>query len=455
MSTLFKRSAVTLFFQLAAQAASIIVGIVIARQLGPGGKGATAYAALGLSLVTNFFNGQNDAIAYQFGNRRLSLSAVHRAMLHIFFWLTPLCMVVLIGLAVFMPSQRALLAAAAALPFALYAQFSTQFFLVIGRPLIANLQSFASTALYAIVLIPLLYWGHAGIETALVVWVLAMAAASIYAGINLLPYITGARGYSRDVGELVEEAPEQAIEHKLVLREQFVFMNKVGFSELASYLNLRIDGFVVSFMLGSAEFGIYQTAIATGELMWKVGQAVLWSAIGRIASETPERSAQLVAKVTRNIFALQMAMAVVLFIFAPPLVISFYGPAFAETATALRFLLPGLVFYTAEGAIGYFFAVQKNKPVFRLVIQSASVILCAGITFALIPRYSIIGAAAATSVTYLCVSVVMTILFTRMTKISAWELYVLQPSDIARYVQLFKNIMRGNGIKLKSSGGQP
>src|SRR5262249_55141162 len=146
--SLLKRSAETFVFQLGGQAVTVLAGIVLARSLGPAGKGVTAYAVVALALVTTFFNGQNQAIAYQFGRRRLSLQTVHRAMLHVFAFATPLCLAGMIGISLAFPSQRALLAAAAALPFALYAQFAAQFFLVIGRPRLSNLQTFGATLLY-------------------------------------------------------------------------------------------------------------------------------------------------------------------------------------------------------------------------------------------------------------------------------------------------------------------
>lgn len=430
--SLVKRSAVTLLFQMGGQAASVLVGVALARGLGPAGKGTTAYAMVALSLVMMYFDGQCEAIAYQFGGKRMSLAAVHQAMLRIFIVAAPLCMFVMLGLGLLIPSQRALIAAAAALPFALYAQYTTQFFMLMGRMLNANIQSLASTLLYALMLTPLLLWGHAGVREALILWVVSIAIGAAYGFACLSPYLLGWRPVVRDA-----EEPECEPEHGAVVREQCSFMTKAGFSSFASYLNLRVDVFIVSAMLGAGELGVYTLAIATGELMWKVGGAVIWSALGRIASEPPERSAALVAKLTRNILALNLVFGTVVFIFAPPLINLVYGPAFAGTATALRLLLPGLTAYLIEGPIGYFFSVQKGRPTFRLMVQSAAVGVCAAISFLSIPRFSIYGAAVATSVSYLCVAAIMTVLFTRSTKISIWELYVLQRSDFERYGRLF------------------
>jgi O-antigen/teichoic acid export membrane protein len=442
--SLLKRSAVSLLFQLGGQAAAVIVGVALARGLGPAGKGTTAYAMVTLSLVMTFFDGHCEAIAYQFGGRRLSFASVHRAMIRIFVVAAPLCMFVLISLGLLIPSQRALIAAAVAVPFALYSQLATQFFMVMGRMWNANLQSLAPTVLYALVLSPLLLWGHAGVREALIIWVASIAVGAAYGFACLRPYLLGSRPVVRDLSEASAEEPEleSEPEHRSVIREQFSFMTKAGLSSFASYLNLRVDVFIVSAMLGAGELGVYTLAVATGELMWKVGGAVIWSVLGRIASEPPERSAELVAKVTRNILALNLVFAALVFIFAPPLITLVYGLPFARTATAMRLLMPGLTAYLIEAPIGYFFSVQKGRPTFRLMVQSASVAICAVITFLTIPHFKIYGAAIATSVTYLFVAVVMTVLFTRSTKISVWELYVLQRSDIERYCRFFGGLKK-------------
>jgi O-antigen/teichoic acid export membrane protein len=444
--SLLKRSAVSLLFQLGGQAAAVIVGVALARGLGPAGKGTTAYAMVTLSLVMTFFDGQCEAIAYQFGGRRLSFASVHRAMLRIFVVAAPLCMFVLVGLGLLVPSQRALIAAAVALPFALYSQLATQFFMVMGLMRNANLQALTPTLLYALVLSPLLLWGHAGVREALIIWVVSIVVGAAYGFACLRPYLLGRRPVVRDLPESSAEKRagelESEPEHRAVIREQFSFMTKAGLSSFASYLNLRVDVFIVSAMLGAGELGVYTLAIATGELMWKVGATVIWSVLGRIASESPERSAELVAKVTRNILAFNLVFATLVFIFAPPLITLIYGLPFARTATAMRLLMPGLTAYLIEAPIGYFFSVQKGRPTFRLMVQSAAVGICAVITFLTIPHFKIYGAAIATSVTYLFVAVVMTVLFTRSTKISVWELYVLQRSDIERYCRFFGGLKK-------------
>jgi O-antigen/teichoic acid export membrane protein len=438
--SLLKRSAVTLTFQLGGQAVTVLAGIALARSLGPAGKGVTAYAMVALALVTTYFSGQNQAIAYQFGRKRLGLHAVHRAMLHVFAMVAPFCVIIMAAIGWGFSSQRALIAAAIALPFALYTQFCAQFFLVIGRPMLSNLQGFGSTVLYGIGVLAFVLLGHGGTIAALSVWVASIVIGTAYSSYHILPYLQGRREYRRDQAEAAEPLLDEAtLPHPEVVRDHLAFSYKSGLASLASYLNLRIDVFLVSVMLGAAELGTYTLAIATGELMWRVAQAVIWSALGRIASEPRERAAQLVAKLARNIFAFQLVAGTIAFVFAPPLITAIYGQAFAEAATALRFLLPGLMLYTVDGMMGYFFSVQEGKPTLRLAVQCSSIVVCALITVLTIHRFSIVGAAIATSVSYIGVVAVMTFLFTRATGVSVGELFLLQRSDIERYAGVIKN----------------
>jgi O-antigen/teichoic acid export membrane protein len=440
--SLLKRSAVTLIFQLGGQAVTVLAGIALARSLGPAGKGVTAYAIVALALVTTFFNGQNQAIAYQFGRRRLGLPAVHRAMMTVFAWVVPVIIAVMLGIGFWVPSQIGLIPAAAALPFALYAQFSTQFFLVIGKQLTANIQTFASTVFYGLGVFVLMLYGRGGLTAALCIWVASIVFGASYSAYHLWPYFRGKKAYVRDQSSSSAALAETTQVHQEVVREHFLFSCRSGLSSFASFLNLRIDVFVVSFMLGAAELGVYTLAIATGEIMWKLAQAVVWSGMGRIASETPARSALLVAQMSRNLFTFQLIFAIIAYILAPTLITLVYGPAFAEAATTLRFLLPGLVLYTSDSVMGYFFSVQKGKPTLRLTVQCCSIVACAAITFLTIPRFSIIGAAIATSTTYVGVVAVMLYFFTKETGIRPLDMFVLQKDDFERYGALLKRFTK-------------
>jgi O-antigen/teichoic acid export membrane protein len=166
--------------------------------------------------------------------------------------------------------------------------------------------------------------------------------------------------------------------------------------------------------------------------MWQVTRPLAWTTIGRMAGADRERAIALTATVTRHIFALSCVVGAGVFALAPLAVRFVYGPDFAESGEAVRWLLPGVVLYAAQGPMANYITIKEGKPLATLVIQVTSVAACAAISVVLIPVMNVFGAALATSVTYCGASLALAVLFSRATGEPAASFTLLQGEDIAR-----------------------
>src|SRR5262249_14453220 len=90
----------------------ILAGIVLARYLGPVGKGYIAYAPIGLELFATAMNGLALAVTFQYGRNHVPGGAVHRAMLRIVAAASLPSAIALAAVAWWIPSQHVLLASA-------------------------------------------------------------------------------------------------------------------------------------------------------------------------------------------------------------------------------------------------------------------------------------------------------------------------------------------------------
>ncbi|MDQ2872336.1 MAG: hypothetical protein M3R35_04295, partial [Candidatus Eremiobacteraeota bacterium] len=92
---LSRKSLETFVLRSIGQVAMTITGIVIARALGPSGKGSYAYALTILTLLLTLSSGQSAAISRQYGRRRMPSSDVYAAMLRLMFLVAvPLSLIV-------------------------------------------------------------------------------------------------------------------------------------------------------------------------------------------------------------------------------------------------------------------------------------------------------------------------------------------------------------------------
>ena len=407
-------AAFTLVFQLVSAFATIVTGIVIARALGPIGRGYFSYAIASLGILTTYSDAASNAVMAQYKVDELPSAVVYRAMLRVLPWVS----LVLGGATFFIsrlvPGQSSLLAVACALPFALYIGTATTFLVADGRVQQANAVNAITVVGIMLVVVPLLLFAHVAINAVLVVWVLCYAIAAALTAVWTRAYGAG----EFDPGAVVPTA-----------KNQFLFSLKSVGVYLTAYLNLRIGLFIVAGLSGPVALGLYSLGVGTGELLWKWSQALNWAASGRVAGGSLEQTARLTAKLTRVIFLLQGLCALVLIAVAPWLITTIYGVRFEPSVAVLRVLLPGIVAYSLELALGYFVMVKLKRPMLTLTIQGVSAVSCGLLTLVLLPRYGLVGAAFATSLTYTAVTITAAVIFLRATGTRPLDLVIPRWSD--------------------------
>lgn len=416
MTRMVHKALHTLGAQAAGTLGAIALGIVLARVLGPTGRGITAYAWLVLGFAGIYADGPAAAVVTQYATDKYARADVFRAMGRALAVLVVPATAAFLLIGLFAHGQLPLVAVAAALPFAVYAQCVKGFFLAENRIPTANIVDLSAIGGYAVAgtLVVLLGGGVLG---ALVTWVIAYAGSALYATLQFgrAPALAASTRHGKAA---------------TLAREQLVFGGKSGFVYAAGYLNLRMGAFVVAAMLGPAALGIYTIVMSVCELLWKISNALAWSAFGRIATDSDADLRRILGRVTRTIVLVEIVLAAGLFVAGPWLVERVYGHAFAAAGLPLRVMVLGVAAYAIEPVLGYFMLVRLKKPVLILAIQIASAALCAAIAAIVIPAYGIAGAAAATALTYSAVVLVKTVIVARAVRLPVVELVVPRVDDV-------------------------
>lgn len=421
MSEIAAKSIQTFINRVAVQVVTVIAGIVLARLVGASGKGSFTYAVTVLAMVQMVYAGVSAAVAWQYGKRRIASGAVGEAMLMIVVPSALLIGLALLCIGTFVHDQWPLVAAAIAVPCAIFTQASSAFFLADSDVRVVNAQLAIAAIGGPILYIPLLLFLHAGIAIVLWSWALAYVVSAVYTAVLLRPYFSKAR-----------------INARTLLREQLTYGTQVSMNSIVSYLNFTIDVFLVMTMLGPKALGVYSVGIGLGQLMWQISRPITTAAFGRIARGDHDDAAELTAKCMRHSFALVCLASIVIFIFAPPLVVLVYGKAFAAAGLVVRVLIPGIIAYSMMPSLATFFSQQLGKPRIPLLFSTLSTAICAGVTAFLLPRVGIVGGAFATSVSYAIAFTLACIYFLKITPVRATSLFMLSAQDISLYKDVFR-----------------
>lgn len=212
-------------------------------------------------------------------------------------------------------------------------------------------------------------------------------------------------------------------------REVVRFATPSYLGNLAQFLNYRLDVFIVSFFAGYASVGRYTLAVGLGQLLWLLSNAAATVLLPKIAAAEHENSAAHTMRVNRLSLAASFAGAVVLALMATQFIPLFYGEDFRGSINALLWILPGIVAFSIVNVLAAYLS-GIGKPRLNLVVATTSLIATVSLDVLLIPRFDIVGAALASSVSYTLSAVLTIRYFIRETKTPLRDLLLLTSSDV-------------------------
>jgi O-antigen/teichoic acid export membrane protein len=195
--------------------------------------------------------------------------------------------------------------------------------------------------------------------------------------------------------------------------------------------HLRLDVVLLDVLRGPTALGHYAVAVGAAEPITYGGAAVALALYPRTAtSAATNLSAGGVrtARSLRVVVALTFLAAAVLWTIGPRLLPVLFGARFAAAGAPLRALLPGVVGMTMFFVLMSDLAGRgKIKTIGFVSLGSA--VANALINLALIPRYGPTGAALASTITYWSAALCTLVIFSRCTGIPVLRCVVPRPRD--------------------------
>lgn len=203
----------------------------------------------------------------------------------------------------------------------------------------------------------------------------------------------------------------------------------LGLTNLISWLNYRVDLFIVERLVGLTSAGVYAVAVTVAELLWFVSSAVSTAAYSRIGSPDRAQAAALTVRVVHLNLAVLLLVSPVLVALAWWGLPRVFGPAYAASLPLLVLLLPGVWAYASASTLSAFYTNHLGQPRLSAAVAGTSMLINVAVCLWLVPRLGAQGGAVATSVSYLLAIAWGVALFRRHAGLS-WS-QVLKP-DAAR-----------------------
>jgi O-antigen/teichoic acid export membrane protein/glycosyltransferase involved in cell wall biosynthesis len=199
------------------------------------------------------------------------------------------------------------------------------------------------------------------------------------------------------------------------------------------YLNYRFDMFIVRSMLDLRETGLYSTAVSLAEMLWMIPFSVgvvLFPSIARASG--PERD-RLTLAVCRNSFWLMAGLCVLLGLTRNLAIGILFGRQFLPASPALLAILPGILAMSVQQVLGADLG-GRGRPLAVTLGAAVGLVANIALNFLWIPRFGIVGASLASSVSYTLVALVVAVAFLRISGNRARDAFLPRREDWNRLV---------------------
>lgn len=401
----------------------IAAAIVIARVLGPEGKGAYALIILipallvllgnlGIGIANVYFGGSQKHEWTKLASNSLVSALGLGVLLTVgflayFFILEPSFLKEV--------EPRCLVLATLVVPFSLLTMYFS--FILLGQNRIKeyNLVHLAQGGASVVLILFLLLALKGGVFSVILAWAIAVLVAAILS-ILLVRRTTNIKWSF----------------HRQLFRDSVKFGIKGYLGNAIQFLNYRLDMLLLALFMNITFVGYYSVSVAMAEALWYFPGTVGTVIFARTPGMKAEDANRSTPRICRNTLFITIIASLLLFVLGRYIILLLFGSAFLPALKPLWILLPGVVALSIPKVLAPELS-GRGKPIVGTIAAGASLAVNVPFNILLIPRMGISGAALASTISYTVGALVVLAVFLRISKNSWVDTVLLKREDLKIY----------------------
>ena len=210
------------------------------------------------------------------------------------------------------------------------------------------------------------------------------------------------------------------------LKPMLAFGMKAIPGSLTDLANNRLDQLFIIPFLGFRQLGFYAVAVTVNFIPFQIGTAISSSAYGQVRLASERGPGGVASRLIRRGFLTTGVAAIAVAVATPTILPWLYGNRFRPSVSPTLILLPGTIAW-ALTLIATQIGNGINRPHYGSIAQLTGVVVTVSGLAILVPRYGIAGAAIVSTVAYITRIVILLLLLRRDGVTGTTP----RPSDIA------------------------
>lgn len=403
---------------LAIPASAVLTGPILARSLGPAGRGALAAVLTPIALSTYVFNfGVPQALTYVVAKGRSTTARANRLGLALGAVIGVICAAGLIALTPILlqkyPHQQTLfIVLSLLLPFQMSLGMLRYVAQARGRYELMTRERWFSVISRLVLIAAVALAGTLTVAAA--AWF--THATAVFATLLLLPILFARESRKADEHETPTEI------RRFVLR--YGMATWVG--TVGGVLVMRLDQVLLTPLAGPKELGYYAVAVSVAEVPL-LGLLAVRDVI--FSASTDRNDPKLVARATRATILLAVPLCLGGILFAPLLLPPIFGAGFEPSVRMTQVLFLATI-PNGISMVGSAGLLASGRPSLASRAQLVAALVTVIALFALVPPFGAIGAAYASLLAYVVAALLVSLSLRRVSNLRPRDFLVPRPADL-------------------------
>ncbi|MEM9886776.1 MAG: oligosaccharide flippase family protein [Bacteroidota bacterium] len=226
------------------------------------------------------------------------------------------------------------------------------------------------------------------------------------------------------------------------IKDGIAYGIRAWLSEIIRVSNRRIDQFIIGLFIIPEMLGLYAIAVMLSEVCQKVPQSVMQVFFNKVAvGESKRQQQQLLYKIHKGVLYTTLAGAIIFVVLGYWLIIWVYGKDYEYSYTLLLAYLPGVLFYMSTRIFLQYFS-STGRPILNVYTQLSGLIVGAICYIILLPLSGVLGVAVGSSIAFSITLVVAIYIFSKdVDKLKISKLFLFSTEEKQWYNAKGKEII--------------
>lgn len=184
----------------------------------------------------------------------------------------------------------------------------------------------------------------------------------------------------------------------------------------------------------------YSIAVTASEVLLQISGSITTVVFTRMTGSSREDAIHITELSVRHTLIASILAAVPMYLVFPWLIVFAYGHKYVGAVIPFLILLPGLIFRSSSNVLIQYATNQMGSPKTSIWMNGVSAAINALVCLFLVPTLHTIGAAVASTLSYILSFGIYVVWFGQVNKVDASRLYLIQGADLKPYFSIAKRL---------------